>query len=191
MGSSVQFLEKYRLQLQNQRKIFQNRIFQKLHCVLGTEYWIFSIKSEDVVGESTCRRTRTKKHSTTTGVSWAAVLDSTWTEVLMKQTKRIIYEMVVGFCGFFPTWICLMDTEPPLFISAQTEQRTIASTVLSGIWFGWRICNCFSIFPQHFYHLLLDRITLTKSSTKVTNVESAFTVTSTYENIEKKISRAL
>lgn len=94
-----------------------------------------------------------------------------------------------GVLWVFPTWICLMDTEPPLFISAQTEQRT--STVLSGIWFGWRICNCFSIFPQHFYHLLLDRITLTKSSTKVTNVESAFTVTSTYENIEKKISRAL
>lgn len=37
MGSSVQFLGKYRLRLQNHRKIFQNRIFPKLHCALGTE----------------------------------------------------------------------------------------------------------------------------------------------------------
>lgn len=108
------------------------------------------------MGESTCRSTRTKKHSTNTGVSWAAMFRTGlhMNQVLMKQTKMIIYKMAVVFCGFFPTQICLMDTEPPLFISAKTEQRTVASTVLSGIWFGWRICNCFNIFPQHFYHSL-------------------------------------
>lgn len=39
-------------------------------------------------------------------------------------------------CGSFPTWIYLTDIEPSLFIFAKTEQRTVASTVLSGIWFG-------------------------------------------------------
>lgn len=107
------------------------------------------------MGESTWRSTRTKKHRTDTGVSWAAVFRTgLHRNRSANETNQNDYlQNVVVFCAFFPTWVCLMDTEPPLFIFATTEQRT--STVLSGIWFGWRICNCFNIFPQHFYNLSL------------------------------------
>lgn len=132
MGSSV--LEKYRLKLQNDRKIFQNRIFKKLHWVLGSS----SIKSEDVVGESTCRSTGTKKHSTNTGVRWAAMFRTRLhVNRSANETNQNDYlQNGCGFLWFFPTWICLTDIEPPLFIFAKTEQRTVASNVLSGIWFG-------------------------------------------------------
>lgn len=124
-----------------------------------------------------------KKHSTNIGVSWAphSELDSTWTELLMKQTKMITYKMIVVFFLFFPMWICLMNIEPPLFIFAKTEQRTVLQlfSLESGLVREYAIVSVSS--HSTFIISLLDRMTLTKSSTKVTNVESAFTVTNTYK----------
>lgn len=74
-----------------------------------------------------------------------------------------------------------MDTEHPLFIFAKTEQSTVLQlfSLESGLVREYAIVSISS--HSTFIIFLLDRITLTKSSTKVTNVEPVFTVTSTYE----------
>lgn len=74
-----------------------------------------------------------------------------------------------------------MNIEPPLFIFAKTEQRTVLQlfSLESGLVREYAIVSISS--HSTFIISLLDRMTLTRSSTKVTNVESAFTVTNTYK----------
>lgn len=148
--------------LQNHRKIFQ-----KLHCVLA----LSSIKSEEV-GEVEVQEPK----STAPTQVWAGLPRS---ELHMSRSANETNQnnYLWNGCGFFPTWIHLMDIEPPL-CQDRTKDCCFNCPLWNLVWLeNYAIDSIYS--HSTFIISLLDRITLTKSFTKVTNAESAFTVTST------------
>lgn len=135
------------------------------------------------MGESTCRSTRTKKAQHKHRCELGCHIQN-WTPMNRTANETNQNDYLQNDCGFFlffPIWICLMNIEPPLFIFAKTEQRTVLQlfSLESGLVGEYAIVSVSS--HSTFIISLLDRMTLTKSSTKVTNVESAFTVTNTYK----------
>lgn len=160
----------------------------------STVYWALSSTiSEDVVGESTCRSTRTQKHSTNTGVSWAATL-RTGLHMNRSANETNQNDYLQNGCGgfgfFFPPHGCLIDIEPLHFCQDRTKDCTL--TVLSGIWFGYRMCNCFKYLPTALCHPSLRQNYINQKLYKGNKCRVPSLSQALLKNIiEKKISRAL